>query len=184
VQTRTGRALGRRSASTASSPFLLSGWVRGKRYRKQFKSRELALGEKNALEVEAANVGGEVRARNTRLSAVQLAEAEAAMARLGPYSLALAVEWFLTTYRPPVEAMAVEMAVPAFLAERAGHIRETALGDYRRTLEWLKTAFPGRAVHSVSTADIQRFLANRGVGKKRFNNLRGDFNGSSAVCAA
>ena len=80
------------------STFLLSGWVRGKRYRKQFKSRELALGEKNALEVEAANVGGEVRARNTRLSAGQLAEAEVAMARLGPQSLALAVEWFLTTY--------------------------------------------------------------------------------------
>ncbi len=49
------------------STFLLSGWVRGERYRKQFKSHELALGERNALEVEAANVGGEVRARNTRL---------------------------------------------------------------------------------------------------------------------
>jgi hypothetical protein len=45
--------------------FLLSGWVRGKRYRKQFKSRELALGEKNALEVEAATFGGEIRARNS-----------------------------------------------------------------------------------------------------------------------
>ena len=55
------------------STFLLSGWVRGKRYRKQFKSRELALGEKNALEVEAANVGGEIRALNTRSSVAQLA---------------------------------------------------------------------------------------------------------------
>ncbi len=164
------------------STFLVSGWVRGSRYRKQFKSRELALGEKNALEVDAANVGGDVRARNTRLSAAQLAEAEAAMARLGPHSLALAVEWFLTTYRPPVEAMAIETAVPAFLAERAGYVRATALGDYRRTLEWLKVAFPGRAVHSVSTADIQGFLANRRVGKKRLNNLRGDLNAFFAWC--
>ena len=72
--------------------------------------------------------------------------------------------------------MTIETAVAAFLAERAGHVRATALGDYRRTLEWLKTVFPGRAVHSVSTADIQGFLANRGVGKKRLNNLRGDLN--------
>src|ERR1017187_9522673 len=111
------------------STFLLSGWVRGKRYRKQFKSRDLALGEKNALEVDAANVGGEVRARNTRLSAAQLAEAEAAMARLGPHSHALAVECFLTTLpRPPVEAMAIEMAVTAFLAERAGPRQGNCLG--------------------------------------------------------
>src|SRR5580704_3476002 len=84
------------------STFLLSGWVRGKRYRRQFQSRELALGEKNALEVEAANVGGEIRARSTGLSAAQLAEAEAAIGRLGTQSIALAVEWFLTTYRPPI----------------------------------------------------------------------------------
>src|SRR5271155_990815 len=80
-------------------------------------------------------------------------------------------------YRPPVEAKAIETTAPAFLADSAGHtVRATALGDYRRTLGWLKAAFPGRAVHSVSTADIQGFLANRGVGKIRLNNLRGDLN--------
>ena len=47
------------------STFLLSGWRQGRRYRKQFKSREVALGEKNALEVEAATFGGEIRARNS-----------------------------------------------------------------------------------------------------------------------
>jgi hypothetical protein len=54
------------------SAFLLSGWRHGPRYRRQFKNRDEAIGEKNALEVEAANVGGELRARNTRLSADQL----------------------------------------------------------------------------------------------------------------
>jgi hypothetical protein len=49
-------------------------------------------------------------------------------------------------------------------------------------LEWLKAAFPGRAVHSIATADIQGFLANRGVGKKRLNNLRGDLNAFFAWC--
>ena len=47
------------------STLLQSGWDRAKRYRIQFKSRELALGEKNALGVEADNGDSEVRARNT-----------------------------------------------------------------------------------------------------------------------
>jgi hypothetical protein len=95
--------------------FLLSGWLYGRRVRKHFKSRNEALGEKNALEIEAANSGGEIRARNTRLSADQIAEAELAIARLSPKSLSLAVEWFLATYKPPVTAIAIEAAVEAFL---------------------------------------------------------------------
>jgi site-specific recombinase XerC len=164
------------------STFLLSGWRQGTRYRRQFKSRELALGEKNALEVEAANAGGEIRARNTRLSAAQLAEAEAAIGRLGTQSIALAVEWFLTTYRPPITAMALESAVAAFLKAKAAHVRPLALRDYRCTLTALQAAFPARVVHSIATADLQSFLANRGVGKKRLNNLRGDLNAFFVFC--
>lgn len=164
------------------STFLLSGWVRGRRYRKQFKIRELALGEKSALEVEAANLGGELRARNTRLSVSQLAECEAAMTRLGPKSLSLAVEWFLTTYRAPAAALAVETAVAAFLEAKVAHVRPLALRDYRCTLTAFQAAFPAREVHTLSTADIQSFLANRGVGKKRLNNLRGDLNAFFVFC--
>jgi integrase len=170
--------------SVEYSAFLLSGWRRGERYRRQFKSRDEAIGEKNALEVEAANAGGELRARNTRLSADQLAECEAAIARLGPQSLALAVEHFLTTYRPPVTAMALGSAIPAFLAAKAPHVRPLALRDYRGTLMAFLAAFPGRTVHSLATADIQGFLSNRGVGKKRLNNLRGDLNAFFVFCQA
>ncbi len=169
------------SHGVAYDTFLLSGWLNGRRIRRHFKDRDEALGEKNRLEVEAAN-RGEIQVRATRLSAVQLAEAESAMARLGPKSLTLAVDWFLTTYKPPAASIAIETAASAFLAERSAHVRATALGDYRRTLAWLKAAFPGRAVHSVSTADVQGFLGNRGIGKKRFNNLRGDLNAFFAWC--
>jgi hypothetical protein len=58
------------------------------------------------------------------------------------------------------------------------------LGDYRRTLEWLKAAFPSRSVHGVSTVDIQHFLGSRDIGKKRFNNLRGDLHAFFAFCQA
>jgi hypothetical protein len=83
---------GRDPAVFAYNTFLLSGWLHGRRVGKQFVFRDEALGEKNALEVEAANMGGEIRARNTRLSVDQLAEAEASIARLGTKSLSLAVE--------------------------------------------------------------------------------------------
>jgi hypothetical protein len=37
--------------------FRLSGWLNGRRIRRQFKDRDEALGEKNRLEIEAANKG-------------------------------------------------------------------------------------------------------------------------------
>ena len=57
-----------------------------------------------------------------------------------------------------------------------------ALRDYRVTLNSLRAAFPARKVHTLTTADIQGFLANRGVGKKRLNNLRGDLNAFFVFC--
>src|ERR1035437_4278001 len=91
------------------------------RARKHFKSRDEALGEKNSLEVEAANVGGEFRARHTRLSSEQLAEAEAAFSRLGSRPMNLAVQCFLDTYRPPTEEMTLDSrrACPAGSAPSA-----------------------------------------------------------------
>jgi hypothetical protein len=124
------RQVGASSNGFTYDTFLLSGWLNGRRARKHFKSRDEALGEKNSLEIEAANSGGEIRARNTRLSAEQIAEAELAMARLGPKSLSLAVEWLLATYKPPVTAIAIEAAVDAFLEAKAPHIRPLALRDF------------------------------------------------------
>ena len=63
----TVKAVKASSNGFAYRTFLVSGWLNERRVRKHFKSRDEALGEKNALEVEAANIGGELRARNTRL---------------------------------------------------------------------------------------------------------------------
>lgn len=84
------------------STFLVRGWLNGRRIRKQFKDRAEAHDEKLALEIEAANLGGEIRPRNTRLSVSQLIEAEAAFTRLGTRPLSSAVEWLLSTFQPPV----------------------------------------------------------------------------------
>jgi hypothetical protein len=71
--------------------------LNGERIRKQFKSREEADGELNRLNVRAANADGEIQAVNTRLTAAELAQAEAAFARLAGKPLSAAVEWYLTT---------------------------------------------------------------------------------------
>ena len=47
------KAIGRRKFKY--STFLLSGWLRCRRVRRQFLSRDEAIGEKNALEVKAVS---------------------------------------------------------------------------------------------------------------------------------
>src|SRR5687767_4630188 len=91
--------------------FRLTGWSPdGQRIRKQFKSRAEAEGERNRLEVEAANAESATRPINTRLTVEQIAEAEAAFTRLAGRSLSEAVEWFISTYRPPQTAMDLKTA--------------------------------------------------------------------------
>lgn len=160
------------------------GYLNGQRVRRKFKTRDGALGELNRLQVEAANGAGAVRAVNTRLTQEQIMEAEACFQRLTGKPLSLAVDWFLTTYRPPNAEIALETARDSFLADRALHVRTFALRDYRRTLAVFCAALPGRPVHSITTGEVQTFLTARKVGKKRWNNLRGDLHAFFNYCIA
>ena len=168
----------------AYSTFRLTGWLDGQRIRKQFLSRDEALGEKQALEIRAANLNGDIRARNTRLTIEQLAEAEAAYSRLGGRSLSQAVEWYLDTYRPPVTVTPLAVAETAFLEERTLHVRPLTLRDYRLTLQELRAFSGAKAVHEVQTRGLLDFLTSRKVGKKRWNNLRGDLHAFFEFCRA
>ena len=105
----------------------LTGWLNGRRIREQFRNRDEAEGRKNALEVEASNAVSGTRARVTRLSETQLAEAESAFARLGARSLSEAVGWYLANYRPPQVATPIGTATTQFLADRANHARAIVL---------------------------------------------------------
>lgn len=163
--------------------YRLTGWLNGRRIREQFTSSEQAGGRKNELEVEAANLSGLVRARATRLTEAQLSEAEAAFTNLGGRSLSAAVNWFLTTYRPPQTAMALDVAIAKFKADRAAHVRPIVLRNYKHTLQSLSEKFPGAQVHKIATADVQAFLTDRGeISKKRFNNLRGELHTFFEFC--
>lgn len=160
--------------------FRLTGWHNGERVRKQFKSREEADGEKNRLEVEAANAESGTRAVNTRLTAAQVGTAETLFS-LTPDPLA-AVQWYLANYRPALAEMPVETARDAFLADRAPHISKPALRDYTRTLKGLGGMFPGRHVHSFTATEVEAYLKAKATGPKRHNNIRSDLHAFFNFC--
>lgn len=152
--------------------FQVVGYLDGSRVRKRFRSRAEALGEKNRLDVAAANHDGTMKTVTTRLTGGQLAEAEAVFARLGERSLSGAVEWFLANYRPPSVEMTVEAAALAFTADRAGNVSAAVAADYGKVLGLLKRTFPGRAMHTIKTEEIEAMMRTRGQAKKSWNNLR------------
>jgi len=113
----------------AYETFELTGYLKGERIRRRFKSRDLAAGEKNRLEVAAANDDGAIKTVTTRLAPAQLAEAEAVFARLGQRSLSGAVECFLANYRPPAVEMPLAQAAAAFTADRADNVGDVMMGS-------------------------------------------------------
>jgi hypothetical protein len=184
--------------------YAIRGRLNGKRVRKQCKTHSEALTEKERLEIEAANHGGQVRTILTRLTEAQIKTAETAFALT--HDPLAAVQWYLANYKPPVAEMPIDKARDAFVADREPHVSKVALRDYKRTLRDF-IAFSGkvwpddppeaplRSVHTFKTEDVSRFLASRKtadeaapgglrpIGKKRFNNMRGDLNAFFSHCA-
>ncbi len=151
----------------------IRGWLAGRRIRQQFEVEAEARGALNRLQVQAANADGMVRSANTRLTAEQLAAAEVAFHRLGAVPLSQAVDWYLTTYRPPVSSMALEKATKEFQADRLPHISKPYAREYRRTLRDLCRAFPWQDVHAVKPAELRAHMETFKLGHKGWNNRRG-----------
>ena len=75
--------------------FRVSGWLYGKRIRKNFATRAEAEAERQVFEVGSLQSNGNIRAAVTRLTDGQLREAEAAFRRLEgqPQSLSFCVDY-------------------------------------------------------------------------------------------
>lgn len=168
--------------------YRLTGWLQGRRIRKQFKTEAEAIGAKQLQEIEAANAAAagehQVRPVNTALSSAQVREAEAVFHRLGARSLSFAVDWFLTHYRPPLVAKDLAEAVLAFREDRTPRVSFYVARDYKRELAALEEAFPARHVHDVTTEDLQAYLTARQLGPKAWNNTRGTLHAFFAWCRA
>jgi len=167
----------------AYETFRLVGTVDGQRIRKQFQNREDALGEKNRLEVVAANARNRIRITNTRLSEDQVAEAEAAFHRLGGKTLTEVVDWFLTNYRPPCVEKPLGEAVAAFLEGHSEAVVKRHHDEVRRQLYRLRDHLSAlRAVHTITVEDATRFLTAQGWGPKTWNNVRGTLSAFFGFC--
>ena len=81
--------------------FRISGWLDGKRIRKNFSNRAEAEAERQAYEISSLQAGVHIAA--TRLTDEQLHEAEALFLRLADrkQSLSAYVEFALANYREP-----------------------------------------------------------------------------------
>lgn len=162
--------------------YRLTGWINGRRIRRQFAQEAEALGERDRLLIEAANTEREIRTVNTRLSPAEAAEAESAVRRLGNTSLGFAVDWFLANYRPPVNEQGMRRAIDSFLAAKEAHVSPLVSRDYKRALDALETAFPAAHVHTLTTEQLQDYIETQGLGPKGWNNLRGNLHAFFEYC--
>jgi hypothetical protein len=159
----------------------VTGWLGDDRIRRQFRTRAEAEGEVHRLNVQAANVDGQIRTVLTRMTDAQVRDAEAALALVSVPLVSLA-RFYQENYRPPVTEISVEAARDAFVADRTPHVSKVVLGDYRRTLTAFVAMFSGRPVHLLTTTDVDRFMKARRIGRKRHNNLRGELNAFFVFC--
>ncbi len=160
--------------------YRVSGWVNGRRIRKQFRSEHEAMGEKHRLEVFSVNAIDPIRPAITRLTPAQLAEAEVAYSRLGSKSLTAAVKWYIDTYREPNTRMLLADAVEAFMTDRKAYARPRVIGYYQKELDQFSAAHSKAEVHGITTEMIIAYLdtksagtrERKGVGAVRRNGLR------------
>jgi hypothetical protein len=113
----------------------VDGRINGTRHRRFFSDREEAEAHRAVKEIQALNEAKVVRTTVSRLSGDQLRDAEAALQRLqGRYSLVLAADWLLRTFRDTLTQKSFAESIPLFLDERRAHLRQTTFQDYKNTL--------------------------------------------------
>ena len=112
--------------------YRVSGWLDGKRVRKNFPTRAEARAEVEGLEIDAARAESGLRRTVTRLTEAQLKQAEAAMLRLDgkTQTLGFCVEFTLTNYRAPEREKPLTDAITVYLAakQRASSSRSCKSG--------------------------------------------------------
>jgi hypothetical protein len=158
----------------------VSGWLRGVRIRKNFKTREEAGADKAAMELSAEQAASGLRSISTCLTIEQVRESEAAFQRLGTRSRSLSfyLDYALTNYRDPVNDKPVVEAAREYLALREldhkqGHLSHRQFTSFRCELRALETKFQGTLVSELTAATLTEFFKRGQVSKKSYNNRRG-----------
>jgi integrase len=160
--------------------FRLTGWLDGKRVRKNFPSRAEASAERQTLEIQSVQSTTGVRTTATRLSDEQLHEAEALFRRVDgkPRPLSFYVDFALSNYREPEHQKPLAAAISDYTQAKAhefdqGHISTCQLSRIVSDLKGFAAHFPKRAVAELTLPVLIEFLERGRPSMKTYNNRRG-----------
>jgi integrase len=160
--------------------FRVSGWLAGKRVRKNCPSRAEAKAEADALEIQQLQGETGVRPTVTRLTEAELQEAEAVVRRLAgkPNTLSFYVDFALANYREPEKQKPLAEAVAEYVGAKRheleqDHISQPQFDRIGWDLKRLVDFFSGRPVAELTVAKLIEFLECGRPGLKTFNNRRG-----------
>lgn len=160
--------------------FRVSGWLDGKRVRKNFPTRTEAEAERQILEIQQIQTETGVRAAATRLNDDQLHEAEAVFRMISGQSntLTFYVKFALANYRQPEKQKLLADAVTEYIAAKQrefeqDHISVPQMARIRWDLKRLQEYFSGQAVAELTVATLVAFLEVGRPSLKTYNNRRG-----------
>jgi len=160
--------------------FRVTGWLDGKRIRKNYPTQAEATAARQMLEIQHIQSETGVRATATRLTDEQLHEAEAAFRRITgkPRPLSFYLDYALANYREPENLKPLSDAITDYKRSKAheheqGHISAPQLARIGWDLKRLDEHFPKRSVAELTLPAIVAFLEKDRPGMKTYNNRRG-----------
>jgi integrase len=160
--------------------FRVSGWLDGRRIRRNFATRAEAEAERQVFEVGNVQAKTASRVAVTRLTEDQLHEAEAVFRRLAGQgqTLSFCVDYSLANYRAPERQKPLVEAIAEYVASKEhefeqDQISRPQMGRIRWDLKRLQNHFPGQTVASLTVSSLVGFLEVGRPGMKTYNNRRG-----------
>lgn len=158
----------------------VSGWLDGKRIRRNFATRKEAETERHLLDIQAVQAETGVRVAATRLDEAQLHEAEAMFCRLDgqKHSLTFCVEFALANYREPERQKSLSEAVAEYVAAKEHELKQDYISKpqmerIRADLKKLVGHFPRKSVAELTPPQLVTFIELGRPSLKTYNNRRG-----------
>lgn len=160
--------------------FRVTGWLDGKRVRKNFPTRTEAEAERQVLEIQLVQKETGIRTAATRLTDDQLHEAETVFRLLTAQvrSLSFFVEFALANYREPERQKMLSDAIADYIAAKEHEFAQDQLSipqmdRIRWELNRLEKNFRKQAVGELTAPRLVEFLEVGRPGMKTHNNRRG-----------
>lgn len=164
--------------------FRVSGWLEGKRVRKNFASHAEAKAEADVLEIRCLQGETGVRPTVTRLSEDQLKEAEAMVGLLAskPRSLTFYVQFALANYREPVCTKPFPEAVAEYVASKRHEVTQDLIAEayvsrLEREMNCALKRLPVTTVAEITQTKLLAYFEHGKASRKTYNNRRGAMSG-------